>query len=94
MQVRVLALQALLLECVGQHVHQLVELKRLRDEVGGAALDDVDRVLHGAVAGHDDGDDAGVAGEGGVDDLSAVHARQAEIRDDDIKSKTVECFKG
>ena len=33
---------------------QLVELERLGDEVGGAALDDFDRVLHRAEAGHDD----------------------------------------
>ena len=37
MQVRVLALQPPLLERGVEHVHQLVELKRLGDEVGGAA---------------------------------------------------------
>ena len=71
-------------------MQQLVELKRLGDEVGGAALDGLDRVLHRAVAGDDDGDDAGVAGEGGVDDLPAVDARQAEIRDDDVEGKSLE----
>ena len=61
MQVGVLALQAPLLERLVEHVHQLVELKRLGDEVRGAELDHVDGVFHGAVAGDDDGDDAGVA---------------------------------
>ena len=62
-------------------MHQLVELKRLGDEIGGAALDGVDGVLHGAVAGDDDGDDAGIALERGFDDLAAVDAgqRRSEI---------------
>ena len=53
-QIRVLVLQPPLLERRVQHVQQLLELKRLGDEVGGAPLDRVDRILHGAVAGDDD----------------------------------------
>ena len=54
MQIRVLTLQAPLLERLVEHVHQLVELKRLGDEIRGAQLDHVDGVFHGAVAGDDD----------------------------------------
>ena len=50
-------------------MHQLVELERLGDEVGGAALDHSDGVTDGAVAGDDDGDDVGVALDRGVDYL-------------------------
>ena len=68
-QVGVLRLQPPLLERRSQHVQQRVELERLGDEVGGALLDGLDRVLHRAVAGDDDGDDVGVALERGVEDL-------------------------
>ena len=53
----------------------------------GAALDGVDRVLDGAVAGHDDADDPRVALERGVEHLAAVDAGQAEIRDQDVEGE-------
>ena len=67
-QVRVLRFQPPLLERRVEHVQQLVDLKRLADEVPRAALDGFDGVLHRAVAGDDDGDDVGVALDGGFDD--------------------------
>ena len=76
-QVGVLVLQPPLLERRVQDVQQLLELERLGDEVGGAALDRLDRVLDRPVAGDDDGDDARIALEGGLDDLAAVDARAA-----------------
>ena len=87
---RVLVLQPPLLERGRDDVAQLVELERLGDEIGGAALDDVDRVLDRRVAGDDDGDDAGIALEGGVDHLAAVDARQAQIGDDDVEGKPLQ----
>ena len=55
-------------------VHQLVEVKRLGDEVGRAPLDRLDRVPHRAVAGDDDADDRRVARPRRVDHLGAVDA--------------------
>ena len=83
-------MQPPLLERGVEHVHQLVELKRLGDEIRDAQLDHVDGVLHRAVAGDDDRDDAGIARERGFDHLAAVDARQAQVRDDDVEGKTVE----
>ena len=94
MQVRVLALQSPLLERGVEDVHQLVELKRLRDEIGDAHLRHVDGVLHRAIAGDDDRDDAGVAGEGGFDHFAAVHAGQTQVGNDDVEGKTVEGLDG
>jgi hypothetical protein len=90
MQVRVLARETTLLERLVEDVHQLVELKRLRDEVRGAELDHVDGVFHGAVARDDDCNDAGVLRECGFDDLTPVNSRQTQVRDDDVEGKTVE----
>ena len=68
-------------------MQQLVELERLGDEVGGAAPDGVDRVLHRAVSGDDDGDDVGVAAERRLDDARPVDARQAQVGDDDVEGE-------
>ena len=68
-------------------MQQRVELERLGDEVGGALLDGLDRVLHRAVAGDDDGDDVGVALEGGVEHLPAVDARQPQVGDQDVEGE-------
>ena len=94
MQVGVLALQAPLLERGVEDVHQLVELKRLGDEIGDAQLGHVDGVLHRAVAGDDDRDDAGIARERGFDDFAPVDAGQAQVGDDDVEGKTVERLEG
>ena len=86
-QVGVLRLQPPLLHRGAEHVQQRVELKRLGDEVGRALLDRVDRILHRAVAGDDDGDDVGVALERGVEDLTAVDAREPQIGDEDVEGE-------
>ena len=84
-QIGVLRLQPPLLERRAQHVQQRVELERLGDEIRRALLDGLDRVLHGAVAGDDDGDDVGVAFERGVEHLPAVDARQPQVGDQDVE---------
>ena len=84
-QPRVLGPQPALLDRTLQRVPQLVELERLGHEVGGAALDDLDGVFHGAVASDDDADDVGVAVDGGFDHARPVHARQAQIGDHDVE---------
>ena len=89
-QIGVLVLQPPLLERRAQHVQQLLELKRLGDEVRRAALDRFDRILHRAEAGDDDGDDAGIAFEGRFDDVLAVDARQPQIGDDDVEGEVAE----
>ena len=90
MQIRVLALQPSLFERGVENVHQLVELKRLRDEIRDAHLRHVDGVLHRSIAGDHDRDDAGIAGERGLDDRAAVDARQPEVGDDDVEGETVD----
>ena len=84
-QIGVLRSQAPLFERRVQHVEQRVELKRLGDEVGRSLLDRVDGVLDRAEAGDDDGDDVRIALERRLEDSSAVHARQSEVRDDDVE---------
>ena len=70
-----------------QRVHQLFELERFGDEVGGAALDHVHGVTHGAVAGDDDGDDVGIALDSRVDHLDAVNAGQTQVGDEDVEGE-------
>ena len=86
-QVGVLRLQPPLLERRIEHVQQLVDLKRLADEIPRAALDRFDGVLHRAVSGDDDGDDVRVAGDGGFDDGRAVDAGQPQVGDDDVEGE-------
>ena len=89
-QVGVFRLQPSLLERGVERVQQLVDLKRLADEVPRPALDRFDGVFHRSVTGDDDGDDVGIAIEGGVDDGGAVDARQAQVGDDDVESEVGE----
>ena len=68
-------------------MQQLVDLERLVDEIGRAALDRFDGILHRAVAGDDDGDDVGIAPDGGFDDGGSVDAGQAQVGDDDVEGE-------
>ena len=68
-------------------VQQLVDLKRLADEVPGAALDGFDRVLHRAVAGDDDRDDVRIALDRRFDDGRTVDAGQPQVGDDDVEGE-------
>ena len=86
-EIGVLRLQPPLLDRRSQHVQQRVELERLGDEVRRPLLDGLDRVLHGPVAGDDDGDDVGVALEGGVEHFAAVDARQPQVGDQDVEGE-------
>ena len=83
-QVGILGPQPPLLERRIEHVEQFVDLKRLADEIPRAALDGFDGVFQGAVSGDDDGDDVGIAADGGLDDGGAVDARQPQVGDDDV----------
>ena len=71
-------------------MEQRVELKGLRDEVGGALLDGVDGVFYRAVSGDHDRDDVRVALERGVEDLAAVDSREPQIGDEDVERKVGE----
>ena len=93
-QVRIFRSQAPLFERRFQHVQQFFELERLADEVGGAALDGIDGVLHRAVAGDHDADDAGVPLQRGGEHLAAVDAGQTEVRDEDVEREPLELFEG
>ncbi len=75
-----------------EDVHQLFELEWFADEVGGAALDGVDRVFNRAVAGDDDADDAGVAVERRGQHGAAVDARQPQVRHQDVEREAFEPF--
>ena len=74
-----------LLDGAIEGVPQLVELERLGDEVGGAALDDFDGIADRAVAGDDDADDLRVPLHGGLDHGGPVDARQAQVGDHDVE---------
>ena len=93
-QIRVFRFEPALLERRVQRVQQLVELKRLGDEIGRAALDGFDRVLHRSVSGDDDADDVGIAKQGGFEDARAVEAGQAQVGDDDVEGKFGELLDG
>ena len=68
-------------------MHQLFELERFGDEVGGASLDHAHGVTDGAVAGDHDGDDVGVPLDSRVDHLDAVNAGQTQVGDEDVKGE-------
>ena len=72
-------------------MQQLVELKRLGDEVRRAALDRIDGVLHRAVAGDDDGDDARDSGRRAASMTAGpVDAGQPQVGDDDVEGELLE----
>ena len=93
-KVRVFRREPPLLHRLLQHVHQLVELKRLGDEVRRASLDGVDGVFHRAEAGDDDGDDSRIPVPGRLDDPGPVDSRQPKVGDDDVKGELVEELEG
>src|SRR5215467_8914163 len=73
---------------------QRIDLKRLADEVVGAALDGIDRVLKRAVTRDDDRDDIWIAFDGGLDDARTIDARQTQVGDDDVERKIRESCDG
>ena len=75
-------------------MHQLVELKWLRDEIRRAALDGINGVLHGAETSNDDRDDARIPLPGRLDHSGPVDARQPEVGDDDVERELVEELEG
>ncbi len=91
-QVGVLGPQPPLLERRAEHVQQRVELERLGDEVGGALLDRVHRVLHGAEAGDHDRDDVRVALERRVQDVTPIDAREPQIGEQDVEGECRQPF--
>ena len=93
-QVVVLGAQPPLLERGVQLVHELFELKRLRDEALGAKPRHLHRLADRRESGDHDGDDLGIAGEGFVQELASVHAGEAQIRNQDVERETVELCGG
>ena len=75
-------------------MQQLVDLKRLGDEIPRAMFDRVDRVLHGPVARDDDGDDVRIPLDRRLDDGGAVHTRQPQVGDDDVEGEVGQPFDG
>ena len=88
-QVGVLGREPPLLHRFLKHVHQLVELKRLGDEVRRAALDRLDRVLHRAEPRDHNRDDPGIALASRLNHASPVHAGHPEVGNHDVESKLV-----
>ena len=84
-QIRVLGFQPPLLDRRLENVQQLVDLKWFVHEIPRAALDRIDRVLHGAVSGNDDGDDVGITIDGSLYERRAVHPGQPQIRNDHVE---------
>ena len=68
-------------------MQQLIDLKRLADEIPGAALDRLDRILDRAESGDDDGNDVGIAFDGRFQHVRAVQAGQPQIGNDDVERK-------
>ena len=93
-EVRVLGTEPALLERRVERVQELVELERLGDEVDRAALDDIDRVAHRAVARHHDGKDLGIAADRRLNHLRAVDAGQPEVGDEKVERELGEAFEG
>ena len=93
-QVCVLRSQLPLVHRLLDDVHQLVEVERLGDEVGGALLDGIHRVPYGPVAGDDDADDRGVAGTGRVDHLGAVYPAQPQVGDQQVEGELLDQLQG
>ena len=89
-EVRILRPEPPLLYSGVNDVQQRVELKRLGDEVGRPLLDGFDRVLHRAVAGHDDRDDVRVAIQRRLNDGSTVHPRKPQIGDENVEREVRE----
>ena len=57
-----------------------------------AALDDVDCVLDGRVAGDDNREDARIPLERRVNHLPPVEAGQPQVRDDDVEGEALQLF--
>jgi hypothetical protein len=89
-QIRVLRLEAALLQRRVQLVKQLLELEGLRDETLGSLPRDLHRLADGAKTGDDDGDDFGVPGERFLQHPSAIDAGQPQICDQDVEGKIAE----
>jgi len=75
-------------------VQELIELKRLGDELGRTAFDRLDRVLDGAEAGHDETHDLGVALDCGTEHFPAVYARKTEIGQHHVEREFAESLDG
>ena len=86
-QVRVLRFEAPLLETGLEGVQELVDQKRLVDEIPRAPLDQLHRVLHRGVPGDDNDDDLGIALERGMNHGRSVDAGKAQIGHDQVKSE-------
>ncbi|MEZ4427957.1 MAG: hypothetical protein R3A51_09760 [Nannocystaceae bacterium] len=69
-------------------------LERLGDEVVGAELHGRDRVLDGAVGGHDDDLDLGGDGLGRLEQILARHARHAQVGDHHVHRVVAEDLEG
>ena len=93
-QIRVFILEPPLLERRAQDVNQLVELKRLGNEIRGAAFNRLDRIFDRAVSRDHDRDDAGIELQSGIDDFAAVDPGQPQIGDDDIERELAKKFDG
>src|SRR5439155_14001950 len=89
-QIGVFRLQPALLERRVEPRRKIVAHNWLADEIPSAMFARLDGVLVGTVAGDDDGDDVGIALDGGFDDDRAVDAGQAEIGDNDVESELTE----
>jgi hypothetical protein len=75
-------------------VHQLFELKRLRDEPFGAEPRHLDRFAHRAKSRDHDGDDLRIAAKRFIEHLPPVDARQPQVGDEDIERELVEARHG
>ncbi len=93
-QLRVLVPETAFADAGVQHLRQLDELKRLDQEVDGAALDRLDRVLDPAEPGDDDGANLGIAGERRFEDVHAVGVGQPQIDDEPVVGKPFETGDG
>ena len=93
-QLGVLLPQPPLLERRAQHPRQLRELKRLDQEIDGAALDRRDRVVDAAEAGDHDGADRRVQRERFVEHVHAVGVGQPQVDDQRVVGEAMQPFDG
>jgi hypothetical protein len=91
---RVLGAKPALFHCTLERVPQLVELKRLGNEISSAALDDFHGVLDRSETGHHDADDVGVQLERGLDDTRAVLPGESQVGDHHVECEIRQSLDG
>jgi hypothetical protein len=88
-QLASLAPQRLLLEHLVEHDHELVEVERLGQVLGGTGAHRIDGRRHRTERGHHDHRGRVLHRAELLDQLDAIHAGHLEVGDDDVRSEAL-----